>query len=65
MRKLMVTLVFMALAILTTTAQVVNTERIRFAPTDQRWTGNFDFNFGLNRTKAGQTLVLRTNGKLQ
>lgn len=46
-------------------AQVVNTERIRFSPTTQKWTGNFDFNFGLNRTNAGQTFVLKTNGKVQ
>ena len=65
MRKLIIILLLLAVAWPNLSAQVINTERIRFAPTAKRWTGNFDFNFGLNRTKAGQTLRLNTNGKLQ
>ena len=46
-------------------AQVVNTEKKRFLSQDKTWAGNVDFNFGLNRTKAGQTLILNTNGQIQ
>ncbi len=65
MRKRMVIAVLAMLLLNYLEGQVVNTERIRFAPSQKAWLGNFDFNFGLNRTKAGQTLVLGANGRLQ
>ena len=65
MRELIASLLLLCCFVGQGFSQVVNTERIRFTSAEQRWSGNFDFNFGLNQTKVGQTLVLNTNGKVQ
>lgn len=65
MRKLFLIIVVMPLLIKGIHAQVINTERMRIEQNEDRWKGIFDFNFGLNRTKAGQTLILNTNGQVE
>ncbi len=65
MKKSITLLLFTGLLVTTSWSQVVNTEKIRLSSGTDRWQGNFDLNFGLNRTKAGQTLSLNTNGNIQ
>ena len=65
MKKLVLVLSILHIVSLFLSAQVVNTERLRFNDSEKKWEGNFDFSFGLNRTKAGETLILNTQGKIQ
>ena len=65
MRKLLLVLPISMFFVLNIAAQVVNTEAVRFTTNEKKWIGDFDFSFGLNRTKAGETLNLRANGNLQ
>lgn len=65
MRKLFYLLLIGILILPELNAQVVNTEKMRFANNAKKWKGNFDFNFGLNRTKAGQTARIGINGQVE
>jgi hypothetical protein len=46
-------------------AQIVNTEKLRFFQKENGWVGDADFRFGLARNKAGQTLSLGSSGRLE
>lgn len=46
-------------------AQVINTEKLRLDKKDSGWLGDLGLNFGLTRNKAGQTVALGTNGRIE
>ncbi len=46
-------------------AQVVNTEKLRLQDSQSTWVGDADLSFGLTRNKAGQTLALGANGRVE